>query len=169
MKKDLAIILGLFLLIVALLVFGQGFTSTSFIKGNSGNQNVVGSKDQTTVSLKDLSIEAKVVDSASERKKGLSGKDTLPITEGMLFVFEKSDNYGIWMKNMKFPIDIIWISQDKKIVDIALSAAVEPGDKDKDLKIYRPSADSLYVLEINANLASFYNLQIGDEVFFELK
>ena len=70
---------------------------------------------------------------------------------------------------MKFPIDIIWISEDKKIVDIAQSAAVEPGKKDKDLKIYRPEADSLYVLEINANLANLHNLQVGDDVFFELR
>ena len=44
--------------------------------------------------------------------KGLSGRDNLADDEGMFFVFEKSDIYPFWMKDMKFAIDIIWIMED---------------------------------------------------------
>lgn len=57
-------------------------------------------------------IKAEVVDNEEARMKGLSGRDNLADDEGMFFVFEKSDIYPFWMKDMKFAIDIIWIMED---------------------------------------------------------
>lgn len=168
MKKDLAIIGGLFLVVVVLLVFGQGFSSASFVGLKPAGQISSQNKSLTTVAIGSLNVNVKVVISASERKKGLSGHDSLPINSGMLFVFDKSAKWGIWMKDMKFPIDIIWIGQDKRIVDIAANALPEPGKKDAELTVYRPQNDSKYILEINAGLANLNNLKVGDTVGFEL-
>src|SRR3989338_10847621 len=175
MKKDLAIIGGLFLAVAVLVIFGRQFTSSQFISptGQGEATRQAQKKDTTSVILGDLKIEATVVDNADERKKGLSENEDLAISSGMLFVFEKSDTYAIWMKNMKFPIDIIWIdglpTGQKKIVDIAQNATAEPGKNDEELKIYRPKTPARYVLEINAGLSKLHNLQVGDAVSFELQ
>ena len=170
MKKDLTIIGGLFLLIVVIIVFGRQFTSGSLI-GFASPQPATKSASQkstTTVTIGDLNIEAQIASTADKRKKGLSELDELPIANGMLFVFDKVGSYPIWMKDMKFPIDIIWIDDRKNIVDIAENALPEPGKKDKELKIYKPRADSKYILEINAGLVRLHNLQIGETVSFTL-
>lgn len=168
MKKDLAIIGGLFLVVVGLLIFGQGFSSASFVGLKPTGQMSSQDKGQVSLSIGSLSVKAQVADTASVRKKGLSERDSLPINSGMLFVFDKSGKWGIWMKGMKFPIDIIWIDDGKKIVDIAEDAVPEPGKKDSALTVYRPRADSKYVLEINAGLSNLNNLRVGDTVNFEL-
>lgn len=169
LKKDLGIIFGLFLLIVVLLVFGQGFTTANFFRGETGaGQIFQKSNGLTVVVVRTLRINTKVATSAGDRKKGLSKRESLPLDEGLLFVFENKGLYGIWMKDMKFAIDVIWIGEDKKIVDIASNAPPEPGKKDGELKIYRPRSEAKYVLEINAGLAILHGLQIGDQANFEL-
>ena len=86
----------------------------------------------------------------------------------MIFVFDKSASYIFWMKNVEFAIDIIWINDAKKIVDIAQNVPPEPDKGEKKLTRYKPKSDAKYVLEINAGLSSLHNLQIGDQVSFEL-
>ena len=168
MKKDLAIIIGLFLLIVALLIFGKGFTTASLIGPGSNQNQRTAQKNKVSLNAKSLSINATVVTAPGERKKGLSKRDLLPLTEGMLFVFEKSGLWGFWMKDMKFAIDIIWIDGNKNIVDIAKNVPPEPDDKDRELTVYKPKVEAMYVLEINAGLSDFNNLEIGDAVNFTL-
>lgn len=175
MKKDLAIIGGLFLLVAALLIFGKGFTTVGLLNPErqstssaqpSGQSNL--EEGKTTVKIKGLTVSAEVANTREKRQKGLGGRENLPISEGMLFVFDKSDEYGIWMKDMKFPIDIIWLDKDKKVVDLVSSAEIEPGKDDEELKKYTPKTESLYILEINAGLLGANNIQIGDQVEFEL-
>ena len=72
------------------------------------------------------------------------------------------------MKDMKFPIDIIWIDGEKRIVDIAANVRVEPDKKDRELAVYKSQAEALYVLEVNAGLSALHGLSIGDQVNFEL-
>jgi len=169
MKKDLAIIFGLFLIIVVLLVFGRGLTTTSLLNPKTNSQSITQSKKGiVVVIIKTLNVDAEVADTAAKRKKGLSKRDSLPLNQGMLFVFEQSGMYGFWMKDMKFPIDIIWLDENKRIVDIVQNVPVEPGKKDSQLTIYKPDGDAKYVLEINAGLSQLNALQKGDQANFEL-
>lgn len=167
MKKDLAIIFGLFLLIIVLVVFGREYTSGSLLGEPSGSQTEQ-RKGFSTVSIRDLTIEAKIVSRAGDRKKGLSGQGSLPITSGLLFVFDNSALYPFWMKDMRFAIDIIWIDENKKIVHIVQNAAPEPGLDDDELTLYTPPVVAKYVLEINAGLSARHRIDVGDEVGFEL-
>ncbi|MBI3341636.1 DUF192 domain-containing protein [Candidatus Curtissbacteria bacterium] len=167
MKKDLAIIAGLFLVIIALLVFGQGYTSLGFMS-NQGTASaaVGGGPSRIKITDKTLTIDAEVAATSNLRKKGLSKRDELPFDKGMIFVFDNTGQYGIWMKDMRFAIDIIWIDADKKIVDIVENVPPEPGKADNKLTVYKPRGDAKYVLEINAGLASANGLQIGDPLNF---
>ena len=95
----------------------------------------------------------------AEQERGLSGHAPLSDNSGMLFIFDKPDNYGFWMKDMLFPLDIIWISSDFHIVHIEknLSAQTYP-------TIYYPNAPAEYVLEISAGESDKNNIKIGDLV-----
>jgi hypothetical protein len=157
------------LVIVFLIVFGQGLTSASLFNSRSSQWISGGpSKKLVTINIKYLNMDAAIAKTASERKKGLSGRDSLPLNQGVLFVFEQSGTYGFWMKDMKFAIDILWLDESKKIVDIAQSVPTEPDKKDKEFTIYKPSQNAKYVLEINAGLSQLHGLQIGDQANFEL-
>lgn len=167
MKKDLALIGGLLLLVLALLIFGQGFSSAGFAK-KTNKQKVVatGSAVISTVRINESVFNVQIADTQDEASKGLSGRSSLPINEGLLFVFEKEEIYPIWMKEMQFPIDIIWIDSNKNIVDIEENALPEPGKVDRDLKIYTPDTASRYILEINAGISALNGFKIGDQVVF---
>jgi len=80
----------------------------------------------------------------------------------MLFIFEKESLHSFWMKNMRFPLDIIWIDKDKKIVDIYKFAL-----PCKDIcKTITPSLKAKFVLEVNAGFVEKNNLKIGERLDF---
>ena len=78
----------------------------------------------------------------------------------MLFVFKEEGYYPFWMKDMKFPLDIIWIN-DSKVIDITYGAQTEGSTP---TNIYRPNNPVKYVLEVNAGFALENNIRIGDPV-----
>ena len=96
------------------------------------------------------------------REQGLSGRENLKEDEGMLFVFDYPDKYSFWMKDMNFPIDMIWIGENKEIIYIKKNARPESFPES-----YGPTADSKYVLEIVSGLSSKNNLKEGDKVEFK--
>ena|SRR3990167_36404 len=168
MKKDLAIIFGLVLVIVVLIIFGRGFSSGQFITQTATDSAETQKKESTQVVVKDLTIKAKIADDPKEHQAGLSDYSSLALDEGVLFVFDQSKRHIFWMKDMDFAIDIIWIDEAKKIVDIAQNVPPEPNKSDKELTRYAPKSDARYVLEINAGLSALHNFQVGDQVSFEL-
>lgn len=93
--------------------------------------------------------------------RGLSGRKNIEDTEGMLFILPTEMVPGFWMKKMNFPIDIIWISADKKIISIT-----------KDLKpetypnSFYPPQPVLYVLEVKSGWAD--NNQIREGAIVEI-
>ena len=96
-----------------------------------------------------------------ELEKGLSGHAPLLDGQGMLFVFSRSGRYGFWMKDMSFPIDIIWIDSNFKIVSIEKSVLPETYPE-----VFYPESSSLYVLEILAGQADTIGLKTGDGLQF---
>lgn len=100
-----------------------------------------------------------IADTPSEQEKGLSGYKYLRDNQGMLFVFQTPGNYGFWMKDMNFPLDIIWIDQNSKVIHIekSLSPSTYP-------QVFYPGGPALYVLEVNAGQADTTQLEIGDTV-----
>jgi len=171
LKKDLAIIGGLFALIIFLVIFGQSFTPAAFLREGtpSGVGSIFGTKSKSiNAQVKDFKIKVIVADSVNLRKKGLSKRESLPLGEGMLFVFDTNSNWGIWMKDMKFALDIIWINDNQDIIGIAKSVPPQLGKKDSELTVYKPSSSAKYVLEINAGLSELNNINEGDKVNFSL-
>jgi len=102
-----------------------------------------------------------VADTIKETALGLSGRENLLEDTGMLFIFKSPQNYPFWMKDMNFPIDIMWIGEDFEIVYIKEDAKPESFPE-----IFTPDIEALYVLEVNAGVVADKNIKIGDKVFF---
>jgi uncharacterized membrane protein (UPF0127 family) len=90
-------------------------------------------------------ISVTIADSEEERSLGLSGVPSLPPYTGKWFVFETQGMYGFWMKDMNFPIDIVWIDETMTIVGI--SENISPQSYPN---VFYPPKQSKYVLEINS-------------------
>ena len=105
-----------------------------------------------------------IADSPSERERGLSGKQSLETDRGMLFIFEKETLPGFWMNDMNFPIDMIWIDKNKKIIGIEES--LEPCEEGKECPVFYPKREAMYVLEINSGLSKTYDFGENDSVSF---
>src|SRR4030067_3857506 len=137
-------------ILVLLFLAGIGF----FLLPKLG-YNIIPPKKPIAI-IKNQKIELLVVRSQKEKEIGLSSHKNLPNNQGMLFPFDKPGYYSFWMKNMKFPIDIIYIN-DNKIVTIYENAKV-PIVSQGNPPIYNPTSPADTVLEINAGLSKKYNL-----------
>lgn len=126
--------------------------------------SVVAYKSLSNQDLKvnDHKFKYTVADSEEERVRGLSGRDSLPDDEVLVFAFEESNGHGIWMKDMKFPIDIIWLDEDKKVVDIEMN--VSP---DSYPKSFESDIPAIYVVEANAGIATKIGLKLSHQFEFE--
>ncbi len=80
-------------------------------------------------------LQAEVMVSDEDRAMGLMFRPSLPLDRGMIFVFETADFHGIWMKNCRFPIDILWLDEEKKVVHVAESV---PPCKADPCPVYNP-------------------------------
>lgn len=87
--------------------------------------------------------------------------------QGMLFIFERLERQFFYMKNMNFPLDILWLDAHKKIVGIVKYFQPEPPN-DQENRALAPLAPALYALEVNAGFCDKYKLQVGDKVGFSL-
>ncbi len=119
-------------------------------------------KKSPTAEINNYSFKLYIAKTPKDQEIGLSKYKNLAKDMGMLFPFEKPDYYSFWMKQMKFPIDIIYI-KDGKIVTIYESVK-PPKSENESLLIYKPKEPSNMVLEINAGLSGKYNLKEGDKV-----
>lgn len=114
------------------------------------------------VRIGDLTIPAEIANTPDTLEKGLSGRLHLPKKQGMLFIFPLADEYAFWMPNMNFPIDLIWIDADKKIVGFEESMVPEKNMNDP--QYYAPPGPVKYVLEVNAGFVKKHALTIGQSV-----
>jgi uncharacterized membrane protein (UPF0127 family) len=115
----------------------------------------------------DLIFPVEVAAESEKRIKGLSGRASLESGTGMLFIFEKSDRFRFWMREMEFSLDIVWISSGCKVVDISVDVPFpDPDTALNDLPRYSPEALARYVLEINSGEALALGVGVGDPVEF---
>lgn len=109
--------------------------------------------------INDTGIDIIVADTPREREQGLSGYTSLKKDTGLLMIFEEADYHGIWMKEMYFPIDVIWIGDDMKVIDITESLKPETFPA-----VFEPKTPARMVLEVNAAFAASNGIQVGDTV-----
>ena len=123
--------------------------------------------DTPVVTVGDTSFVVELAVTPAERNRGLSGHPPLVDNEGMLFVFENEAKWTFWMKEMLFPLDMLWIDAGCTVVDITENALKpEPEQALQDLPRYFPKTLAQYVLEVNSGTAEQTGISVGDQVTF---
>ena len=95
---------------------------------------------------------------------GLMFRENMGENEGMLFIFEAKEAQGFWMKNMKFPLDIIWVSAYKRIIDINENI---PPCQGQICESYASRERIKYAIEVNAGFVKKNSIKKGQEVSFK--
>lgn len=112
-------------------------------------------------------VRATVADTETKRRYGLSDQPYLAPDHGMLFLFDAPVQPSFWMKDMNFPIDIIWLS-GTTVVEITQNAPVPiPGVGTDELPRYGPDSPVDRVLEVNAGFAAAHGIMQGETVRYE--
>lgn len=142
MLKSLAILAFLFLLPVSSFAFQYG---QIVIITQKGEQHF---------------FQVEVASTQEERSQGLMFRPSLPPFSGMLFLFPEEASVGFWMKNTLIPLDMIFISRDGRVMQIAKNT--EPQSE----RIIHSLGPIQSVLEINGGLSDQLTISPGDTVIF---
>lgn len=142
--------------LLALLLLACG---ARFLDTGGGSSPGGGAAPQVAFPTVGVTVELARTDAA--RGQGLGGHAPLDEREGMLFIFEQPGLHAFWMKGMTFPLDIIWI-EDERVVHVEAGIpAPSPNEDDSSRPIYSPAAPARYVLEVNAGFAQKYGISRG--------
>lgn len=129
--------------------------------------------------VKGRAISVLLADTELKRIRGLSDRQSLAADEGMLFVFPTEDFHGIWMKEMLFPIDIIWLQKTQINADTELlsgsdtKAQLLVADTKENVlpwtfpAVFYPKEKTQYVLEVPGGFIQANGVVHGD--LFEIK
>ncbi len=152
-----------FVAVVGLLVVGVALVAVA----TTPSVLIVG-YDTTTVEAVDgetdeslATVDARLADDTLKRYVGLSSTDELADDEGMLFVHDDADEYAYVMRNMAFPIDILFVASDGTVTEIH-----EAEPESRPLTEYRGTGQ--YVLEVPRGWSDRNGVEPGDRLVFEL-
>lgn len=101
-------------------------------------------------------VEIELAETEGKRANGLMNRSQMKENRGMLFVFDKLNNTGFWMKDTRIPLDIIFIGQDSIVINTQKNA------KPYDLNNYGAAAPYWYVLEVNGGSADKWGIKDGE-------
>ena len=152
LRKTIFISINVSLCIIQLFTFNQSFA-----------EEIVYSHAIVTTSTGE-EIPVEVADTLKKRSLGLGKRTSLKKGWGMLFVFEKRKPHRFWMKDMQFPLDIIWLD-NHRIVHIIHNA--KPTNSREKPEVMTSPVPVNFVLEIAAGRAAKLRLKTGQRMKFK--
>jgi hypothetical protein len=106
-------------------------------------------------------IDIEIADNDSASEKGLMFRKSMDENRGMHFIFPKAEEHSFWMKNTLISLDIIFIDENKSVVNIHKNATI------RSLKALPSNGPILYVVEVNAGYTDKYGIKEGDKISFK--
>ena len=159
-SKIIKITLGCIGLVVGIFL---GLTTTKqFSTGSIKTPKGIVHAEATVTSPQGVNISVLVANTEQKRVSGLSGFPALSTKQGMLFVFPQVGTYRFWMKDMNFPIDIVWIDEMFQI--IGRNDNISPQSFPK---TFTPPGPVRYVIELPANSALRDGFLIGNKILLQ--
>lgn len=120
--------------------------------------------DVTMPNGKTLHVE--VMQRSIDMSRGLMFRDSLPSDHGMLFLYAAPGSYQYWTFQVKFPIDIVWLDQNHRVVEVAASVPPCTSASAQQCPFYGGHEKSQYVIEMGAGMAEKYGIDPGKMVVF---
>lgn len=87
----------------------------------------------------------------------------------MLFVWDQAGEYTLWMKDMRFALDFVWLDEDHRVIAITPDVPHQPGASDSELVRFSSGPGALYAIELNAGSAERLGIDTGDVLAFEVR
>ena len=142
---------------------GTPTNTNSVTTAASGSSATTASKAPTAyrVTVGNVTVYAEAADTFAEREMGLMNRTYLNEDAGMLFIFPTPQQQSFWMKNMRIPLDIVFITADNHVLEIYASVPPCAGDV---CPLYTSSAPIQYVLEVNSGFCARNGIVSGDPV-----
>jgi uncharacterized membrane protein (UPF0127 family) len=112
-----------------------------------------------TIKIDETVLEVQVADTEPRRIRGLMFQDQLPYDQGMIFVFNESGVYSLWMLNMQFSLDMIWFDENGDIVHIEKN--IPPCKTPTEIMACQsivPSGEAKYILEVSSGFIDQFNI-----------
>jgi uncharacterized protein len=128
---------------------------------SSANNTSLTTPTYYVVTVGNTTVHAEVANTPAERETGLMNRTALNENAGMLFVFETEQQQSFWMKNMRFPLDIVFITADMRVLEIYQS--VPPCTSDP-CSLYTSNAPIKYALEVNSGFSERNGIASGNVV-----
>lgn len=150
-------VMTIVLIIVVLVVSLQHNNTNTVSRSGCGPY-----RNDKTVTIGVTKLAAEVVKTPTEFAKGLGGRPCIEYNQAMLFIFGKPSHYGFWMKDMRFPIDIVWIASDHKVV--GLQDNIQPSSYPA--RFSNKDKLAQFVIEIQANRSKSLHIVPGTSVDF---
>ena len=157
-KKILSCMIGLIIFLIVGVVVWKNFSQTYLV---NMQELPCGSYEQKNLEIGGKIVKVDISDNDCKRIQGLSGRKGMSEDTGMIFIFENSGSYGFWMKDMNFPIDILWIDKDFNITGIEKSVATSTYPE-----ILGEKYLAKYVLELSSGFSEKNNIKVGNKIIF---
>jgi uncharacterized membrane protein (UPF0127 family) len=116
------------------------------------------------IKLEGKPFNAIIADTFAKRMIGLMFREKLPKVDCMLFIFGSEEGQGIWMRNMCFPIDVVWIDENKRVVDIKEN--LKPCSSFFNCRTYYPKRAAKYIIEFNSGTVKEKKMRGGSKLTF---
>jgi uncharacterized membrane protein (UPF0127 family) len=142
-------------------VIGFGITGLLKLYSNTTPGCSAQYRHDATITIGSNTLNAQVSSTSHQLQTGLSGRSCIKSDDAMLFVFDKPGYYPFWMKDMKFPIDIIWINENKTVNQV--KSSVSPNTYPNTFVNTQPAK---YVLEVKAGTTLQLNINEGTSLSF---
>lgn len=113
------------------------------------------------VTMGDVSIAVELADTFETRKRGLSGRASLAADTGLVLYWNEPTVAKIWMPDMNFPIDVVFVRQGKVV---GLYENAQPCPPGGPCPTFGPDTPVDYVLEVPAGSAERWQLKVGDSI-----
>jgi uncharacterized membrane protein (UPF0127 family) len=143
---SVAIILAIIILLVGYLAYQQLSTKMASVTFDDS-----------------VTFRCKVADTPELIANGLLNVSSLAQGEGMLFVFPISNYYSISMKNILIPLDIIFLGDNKTVLNVA-HAQVQQVTNDSQYTLYSSNGQTRWIVAINYGIADTYGIRSGTKV-----
>lgn len=122
-------------------------------------QPIVFNKDSINVNIGNGSYKLEVAENNNDKTRGLSGRASMPDDQGMIFIYDEPDQRCMWMKDMNFPIDIIWLDENKNVIHIEKNVTPDTYPSS-----FCGTREAKYVIELNEGEADYAGLRVGNNI-----
>lgn len=121
-------------------------------------------RPRTLISINKTVYRADLVEDPNKVNEGFGRQKSLGVDEALLYRYDTDSDWGIQMKNMNFPVDIVWVGSDKRVVD--LKQGVKPDAVP--YETHKPVVPARYIIGLASGQAKKSGIKVDTQIKFDI-